>query len=397
MKKILILSALFLVLAQGLIGQTSSAAKGIYVWPFQLTNGTKNDFTASITDTYQSICSENIKGYTFVSRQKFATLLQHRQNEVIINEGNVNFSKQVKDILTTNGASIAVFGTIKFIPSQEMYTLNIMVVNIFTTDILANPEKNCTQDSFENIALRRVFLKSLVPKLPIDYGSSGSGSGGILRRTQLESNSEVWRYVQSVYFEDFSNWNARKDFRREIWNKKDDKDHSCGIYFGRYLMKNKRNGFLKHKYIENKSIGISTDFSMAHPMSVMLHVPDTLDCFGTKGCLGRGITTRFTVQQNSGYALTLTDDGELKFFKFKNIHDPNNIEPLYSTKVSIPKKDVEIGLISLKDEFFIYYNREFMKVVKDSAYQTGINGVVAFGKGTHWFDDITVFNQVRVN
>lgn len=385
---------------------SGSTTKGIYVWSFKMADGKQNNFTTDIANTYQSILSESIKGFDIVDRRDLATLLAQRENELTIQQGNVKFSKDLQEFLSTKGATIAVFGTIRFSPSQGLYTVNIKFVNIFTTNIVANPQKSCEDVNFENTIKQSEFLKSMVPDLkgiivdPIVMGSSLSTTGGIgiVRRTQLETNSEVWRYVQAAYFEEFTNWKTRKDFRSDIWNKRDDADHSCGIYFSRYLIKNRRNGFLKHKYIEDKRIGIRTDFSLAHPMSVTLHIPDTLNCFSTKECLGRGITTRFNIQKNCGYALTLNDDGEFKFFIFKNIHDPNDIEPLYSTKVNVQKgMDVEIGIISMKDEFFLYFNRKFMRVVKDNTYSTGINGIVASGKGTHWFDNINVFNQVRVN
>lgn len=375
------------------IGQTSSALniKGIYVWDFKMaSDGSQNQLTKDISDTYQSILSASLRNIKLVERRQLATIMAQRENEIVFQNGGTTIPPNVQKILTTNGANVVVLGEVTHAQSQGKYILNVKFVDIFSTQIIANPQQSLDEKKFDNKTTRDEFLKELIPPSLI-------GPIDIVRRTVLETNSEVWRYVQASYFEDFSYWENREGFRGDIWNKRDDKDHSCGIYSGRYLMKNKRNGFLKHKYFDRISKE-TRDFTLAHPMSVSLHMPDTLGCFGNSGCLGRGITTRFSQSQNCGYALTLTDDGELKFFRFTNIHDPKNIFPLYSTKVPVQKKqDIELGIISLKDEFFLYFNRKFMRVVKDNTYATGINGVVAFGKGTHWFDNITVFDQVRVN
>lgn len=377
-------------------------SSGVYIWNFKMANGTTNNLTSDISKTYQSILINQWKGIKIVNRDNIATILEHRENEIIIGE-KIQISDGMKQTLKGYGATIVALGEVKQNPGAGQYTVSIKFVNIFTTQILANPMGVLDENKFENKSSRDQFLATLIPD-PLVIHSETEGedftkqSLDVLPKQALTVSKEAWKYLQNAYFEDFSNWQGRSDFRKDIWNKKME-NGKCNslIEDGRYMIKIEQDGYVKHKYIQDSLIGEQNNFQDAHPVSVTVHINEQPTCLATNNCLGTGISVRYSKNQNSGYAFLLTDDGDLKFVKFNNIHKPDDIKPLFSKTIKVTRgKDYNLGVIAIDQNFYLYVDQKFEKMVTDDTFSKGLNGVIAIGKGVHWLDNITVYKSIAV-
>ncbi|MCC6459814.1 MAG: hypothetical protein IT260_05070 [Saprospiraceae bacterium] len=361
--------------------------RGVYVAPFFLENGQTNKYTIDITDKYRSVLSKAFKRTPLINYDDEAILEGFRREH--------GFPAQFKDSLIRRGANILVIGKVTEHLAQGSYTVNIKFTNIYSKELYANIDESLETALFENKTSRDLFLQSQALVPDESYLPSTFVDADVIRKKDLQANEKIWRILQPSFMEDFTNHNAAA-FRGDIWTLSNTKTHRCLVKDQRYLVKNTRDNFFKHKYIEDKRVAFS-DFSMAQAYSITIHIPDTTDCTAKTNCLGRGLSVRYDKVKNSGYGLAMNDDGELKFFKFF-AQDPNTIETLWSMPVPGVRrgKDYELGIICVGDTYYLFLDRIFRRMINDSTFSKGLNGILGIGKGTHWFDNVTIYKPMRV-
>jgi hypothetical protein len=339
-----------------------------------------------------------------LERRLEASLTQQRKNEVTFLSKEVKIPDDIAVEFKKLGASIVVFGEINHDQGRGLFTIKIKFINIYTTRIVANPIKSLNETDFNDKVKQDQFIESLVPEHPERFIKSAapvvtppvSNHLVTVDRSKL-LNNEAWNSLQTDYFEDFTNWKNRKDFPFNIWGKTTlmGKESSL-IDDERYKMSIEVPLYVKHKYLDIKPMNQRTNFLNAHPFSMTVRAENPPTCNGDNGCLGRGISIRFNKTTNAGYGYTLTDAGDLKFFKF-NIHHPEDIVPLFSKTIKVVHgRDYQLGIIAMGNEFFLYVDNKFEKKVVDDTFKDGLMGVLAIGKGIHRFDNIAIYQEVEV-
>ncbi len=382
----------------------TTETSGIYVWDFKMSDGRENQLTRDVTAYYQSCLTNEWTDVNVLERRMEAELTEQRKNEVTFLNKEVKIPADIAAEFKKIGASIVVFGEIYEDQAQGAFTLKIKFVNIYTTRIVANPYKSLNEVDFKNKEKREVFIQTLLPNNHSRFIKTINEPAVAPEKKHLVTvdhskllNSEAWNSIQTDYFEDFTNWKNRKDFPFNIWGKTtlQGKESSL-IDEERYKIIIQAPLYVKHKYLDVKPVNQRTDFSNAQPYSVTIRVENPPNCNGDGGCLGRGISIRFDKAANAGYGFTLTDAGDLKFFKF-NIHHPEDIVPLFSKTIKVVQgRDYQLGIIAMGNEFFLYVDSKFEKKVIDDTYKSGLMGVLAIGKGTHRFDNVAIYEEISV-
>ncbi len=212
----------------------------------------------------------------------------------------------------------------------------------------------------------------------------------------LNSINSRWQTKDYLYFEDFSN--PRKDgFRSDIWE--------TNMQSKDFQMQVKDNAFYqidieKRRYSVHRFIG-SLDYHANHdvvPIVAKIGLDPKKGCRAAD-CLGRGITVRYdnAKRKKFAYAWLINDDGQLSFIRLSHFKNVQGAKKLYTENIVVPKsREVELGLVSKGDEFFLYLNRKLLAKIEDANSLDGeYHGVVAIGKGSHIFKEITVWKEIQ--
>ena len=139
--------------------------------------------------------------------------------------------------------------------------------------------------------------------------------------------------------------------------------------------------------------------SMSRPDRIggLVGIASAPDCQAKYQCYGRGLTVKYNKSKKSCYAYVLNDDGELKFIRIPDIDEARAIEVLHSVNVEVePNGSYELGAIIIQDKFYLYFNKELLKIIEHGDLQGEYNGVISFGKGTHYVDDVSIYKYTYV-
>lgn len=208
----------------------------------------------------------------------------------------------------------------------------------------------------------------------------------------LKDAKKIWNTGNTLYHEDFSDRNS-PGFNKKIWTLDTrSKDYSMKVaddgYYEIIIKTDKSdNSFARHKYIGGISYNATTELI---PYAAKIRIDKTGTCKAETLCMGRGITTRYHNSKKSAYAFTINDQGDLQFNRLSDFRKPKNSKNLFTKRVAIKSGGIyELGLVSIGNDFFLYFNKEFLAKVSDRNALTGkSNGIIACGKGNHLFDEI---------
>ena len=251
----------------------------------------------------------------------------------------------------------------------------------------------------DNASLKNILTRLSPDTFPESYSSKQDPpvkqTEPIITTDFLEANKNPWKYFQPLYFEDFSNYKS-PHFLNYIWNKFENDKYACEVKNKRYFFEIKKTNMIGHKYISSSNFSYDTS-KEATPFSVRVKINAEPKCSDEEVCYGRGLTVRFSKNSSSFYAFTLNDQGELRFLKGPSLRKPNEVEVLQSFKMDVtPGKEYELGIICMKNKFYLYFEKENIQVLEDSTYQSGFNGVICFGSGEHYFDDVLLHKSTFV-
>ncbi len=375
----------------GLRGQVS--LDGIYIREFRMKDSTQNGFTENITAQYRMQLGNSLK-VKIVNRENPAVLGELAENEWVILEnekGEINLPKNIQSKLREVGVSLLVEGFIERIYEREVFAIRVKYSNIFTLEEIYENEFVVKASKIGDRPYLRNEMKKIIPdESRLSNAINFKGDRQLLiDKDILDQQTLPWHLFKYLYFEDFSN-RKRSGFLSHVWNLNNQEDYWSGVLFGKYCFDIKKENYSRHKYIESKMLNYNTQVQ-SMPYSLAIEIADTAKCYSSNGCLGRGLSVRYDKKKKSCYAYTLTDDGDLKFLKVSHVFRPSSTEVLHSQRIKVERgKRYKLGIVCIKDRFYLYLNDELVKMIKDDTYPIGLHGVLASGKAVHYIDDVTI-------
>jgi len=398
MKTLLKLKLFLFILACAInILQGQDNFQGIYIKDFSLRDGEVNFFTEDLTAQYRIKLKKSLPSIHVMNREDPEILEILKRNEIILLE-NLD-SKGVLPISIQNrlkekGVSIYITGKIFSLPLQGITVIRVKYSNIFSKEELYEDEISVKSNKLENRDFIKQQLQEIIPnktKLGLVNSPQQKVEKHLLIDAEfLDKTPNPWPYFQNLYHEDFFNF-RRKGFDYHIWKLANEKDYSSGVKNSKYSIKIYKPTLSRHKFINNAKVGLKT-LSQITPYSLSIEITDASQCYEDNDCLGRGLTVRYDKKSRACYAYTLTDDGALKFLKIKNVYKPSQFEVLHSSKQQVKSgKSYDLGIICINSKFYLYFENQLIKVLKDTTLTNGYNGVFAYGKGVHNFDNVIIY------
>lgn len=386
MKKLILLTVLIYVFGTScsLLAQGENF-KGVYIWDFEKSDGERINLTRNLTDEYEIFLVTERPDFNVLERRKLSSLIGHERSEDSIPNG-------IKSDILTKGANVVIFGEVGYREFDGKYSLLIKFEELYTRKILFAGKVDIEEDKISDRShLKKCFTEILPDTDILRVLPSESGGGDLLK---ADIDAQKWRDTEPVYNEDFRN-RTRDGFLQYIWNKKNDDayDHYVDEEKDCYYYSINKSGFVRHKYINSKNFSYSVN---KNPYRVKVYIPlRPSDHVEEEDRLGRGLTVKYNTKKRSCYAFMLNNNGELRFVKIGNIHDPKSVRVLYTEKVTIETdKKYDLSVQVRNNYFYLYFQGKFLTEIYNNDLDGDKFGIVAIGKGKHYLDDVTIFQAV---
>lgn len=224
------------------------------------------------------------------------------------------------------------------------------------------------------------FIKPQLGKNP--YASSGEHTPQrslFANNTIPDFKNFAWLDVHPFFLETFDAANSKTDFFNDsiddIWRAK--------RIEGKYVLRNQTEARAVkyfHLNIDNKEMS-----KFPASIEVKIEAQDNYPqpSAGLQFCLNRE-TKRY-------YAFFINNQREFKLWR----KDENAYTPLFSGRSpEIHANDFnKIGIIKNQQEIYLFINDKYVKKILDGELKSGDSGLIAFGKGSFYFDNLSFYEK----